>query len=469
MKYKLTIALPLSFALGCTLAQPTALPVPPQVAHDAEPPGPIRHVIVLTIDGLMPEAYLRPDVHGLKVPRLRELVARGASSSGAASVFPSLTYPAHTSIATGVTPARHGIVTNTVFDPLEKNQNAWRWYDADVLVPRVWDVALAAGYRTALIDWPVTVGEAATFHVPEFWRAKVSDDVKLIRALSTPGLLEAVSAKYPDFAAGFRPQDVADEAGTDIVLHILAEARPHLTFLHIWQVDAAQHFHGLWSERARAAIETADAQIGRLLQAVEQAGIADSTALVVASDHGFASITRCVNPNVSLRRAGLLEVDAAGHVTDWRAAVLPAHGSAYVYLADEADAALRAATTKVFDDAKRLPNSGIAHVFGHDEIVAKGGDPAAFLALEAELGTYFGTGLSEYETPPAYQATHGYDPIHPEMQAALLLLGPGIPHGELTGARLIDIAPTVAAWLGLDLANVEGKPLVVNATPRSRQ
>jgi len=154
----------------------------------------------------MPESYAHPEAHALRLPVLRSLVARGASSDGALSVFPSLTYPAHTSIASGVAPGKHGIVTNAAFDPLEKNQGAWRWYDEEVKVPRIWDVALAAGYRTALIDWPVTVGETATFHVPEVWRARVSEDLLLIRALSTPGLLNGVAAAYPTFAAGFRPQ-----------------------------------------------------------------------------------------------------------------------------------------------------------------------------------------------------------------------------------------------------------------------
>src|SRR5688572_2283222 len=151
----------LAVAAGATLAAcaPAASPASPAgaatsgAARGAEPPGPIQHVIVVTIDGLMPGAYLSPDAHGLKVPVLRRLAAGGASSAGALSVFPSVTFPAHTSIASGVVPRRHGIVSNLAPDPLEKNLDGWRWYDEDVKVPRVWDAAIAAGYRTALIEW----------------------------------------------------------------------------------------------------------------------------------------------------------------------------------------------------------------------------------------------------------------------------------------------------------------------------
>ncbi len=118
----------------------------------------ILHVILISVDGLMPESYTHPDAHGLKVPTLRELARNGLSSDGARSVFPTVTYPLHTSIATGTNPGTHGIVTNTAWDPLERNQGGWRWYAEDIRVPTLWDAARAHGLRTALVWWPVTVG-----------------------------------------------------------------------------------------------------------------------------------------------------------------------------------------------------------------------------------------------------------------------------------------------------------------------
>lgn len=425
----------------------------------------VQHVIVVTVDGLVPETYLDPDRHGLLIPNLRRIVREGASSPGALSVFPSVTYPAHTSIASGVTPGRHGIVSNKTFDPLDENQDAWRWYDADVKVPRVWDVAREAGYTTALLDWPVTVGEQATFHVPEFWRAGIDEDIKLIDALSTPGLLAEVGREFPDFNSGFHPQRVTDEAGTDMAVHLIRKAQPNLMFLHVWQVDAAQHKTGLWSEQAIAAIEGADRQIGRLMAASEAAGIAAHTALVIASDHGFANVQRCVNPGALLREAGLLTTGANGKVSAWQAAVLASGGSAFVYLNDPDDAQLQQRVRAVFERARKSRGRGIANVWEHDEIVKLGGDPDAFLALEPELGTYFGGGVKAYETPASYRGVHGYDPNRPEMKASLLLYGAGISPGTLLDARLVDIAPTVAGWLGLEMPAVDGRQLQTAPTP----
>lgn len=441
------------------VAPPAAAPVAEK--HEIEPPGPVKHVVVVTIDGLLPESYMHPETHGLSVPTLKSIVALGASSDGALSVFPSVTYPAHTSIASGVVPAHHGVFTNATFDPLDKDQNAWRWYAEDVRAPRVWDVAYAAGYRTALVDWPVTVGAKATYHVPEYWRAKQPDDLKLIRALSTPGLLESVSAEYPTFKDGFHAQEVTDEAGTDIAEYLLLHEKPHLMFLHIWQVDAAQHHDGPWSKEAVAAIENADKQIARLLQAIGKAGIASETVLVVASDHGFANVTRCVNPRVLLRDAGLIAFDAAGKPTEWRADVLSSSGTAYVYLNDPHDVALEQRVRQRFEGALKGGRSGIARIFSAAEVASLGGDPAAFLALEAEPGTYFGSGHDAYETPSTYKGVHGYDPNRAEMKASLLVFGAGIEHVELQGARLIDVAPTVARLLGLTLPKSDGRPLTL--------
>ncbi|MEO8179707.1 MAG: ectonucleotide pyrophosphatase/phosphodiesterase [Deltaproteobacteria bacterium] len=261
-------------------APAVATPAPPA----REPPGPIRHAIVITIDGLLPEAYRSPEAHELRVPVLRRLLAEGASSTGALSVFPAATYPAHTAIASGVNPRQHGIVTNRVFDPLGQNPGVWHWYAEDVKVPRLWDIARAAGYSTALDSWPVTVGANATYHVPEYWRTWGSEEWKLLRTLSTPGLLERVTRTYPSFAPEGGPGGLSDEAITDIELEQLATTPPHLSFLHLPQVDSAQHEHGLWSAEARAAIENADRQVGRVLETIERAGLREQTALVVASE-----------------------------------------------------------------------------------------------------------------------------------------------------------------------------------------
>ena len=446
--------------MGCAQAPAPAAPV----GGAAQPAGPIRHAIVVTVDGLKPESYLAPEAHGLRIPVLQRLVADGASSDGARSVFPSVTYPAHTSIATGVAPARHGIVANRAFDPLEKNQEGWRWYAEDVKVPRVWDLASNAGYSSAVINWPVTVGAQVTYLVPEIWRAGTPDDLKLVRALSTPGLLDSVGKASPAFSKHWTEEGLSDEGKTDIATYLIETASPNVMFLHLTQVDSAQHKRGLWSAEAVAAIENTDRQLGRLLEATERSRNAASTAFIIASDHGFASVNRLVRPGALLREAGLIQLDDKGKVSAWSASVLPSGGSLYVYLQDPNDPALQASTLKAFQDKAREPNSGIGRILSHSEITALAGDPDAFLALEAAPNTTFGAGYAgEYDAPIVVKAMHGYDPAQPEMRASLVLFGPTVSKGKLSDARLVDIAPTVAAWLHLPLAGADGKVLEARA------
>jgi predicted AlkP superfamily pyrophosphatase or phosphodiesterase len=429
-------------------------------AKRAEARQPIRHVILISVDGLMPETYLDPDKHGLKVPTLREMARAGAVSDGAKSVFPTLTYPAHTSIATGTNPGPHGIAGNGTFDPENRNQGGWRWYAEDIRVPTLWDAARERGLRTALISWPVTVGARADVLLPEYWRAGTAEDVKLVKALSTPGLFEEVAARFPSFLENYSPPSVKDSALTDVAVHLLETRKPHLLLLHIFEVDHWQHEEGPWSPEAKAAIENADAQIARVITAAKKAGIWNRTGLVVVSDHGFAAFRQRLRLGVYLTQRAWVTLDERGRVTDWKAAVLPMHGLAYVYLKDPANEQLRREVCDLFESLARKPGSGIQRVYPPEEIRQLGGDPEAALAIGAAEGYDFTGGYAgDLVFPAGSAAGHGYDPRNPAMKASLLMYGRAVAAGTVANARLIDVAPTIARWLGLKLDKAEGKAL----------
>jgi predicted AlkP superfamily pyrophosphatase or phosphodiesterase len=108
-------------------------------------------------------------------------------------------------------------------------------------------------------------------------------------------------------------------------------------------------------------------------------------------------------------------------------------------------------------------------VAGDHRSARRGGDPLAYLALEAAPGFRFS---DAYRGDPITRSTdggaHGYDPERPDMHAALLVTGPGIAPGIMERARLIDIAPTVAQWLGFKLEKAEGRPLPIIAPAPQR-
>jgi hypothetical protein len=428
------------------------------VVRPSERPG--GHVILVSIDGLLPESYLDPDAHGLEVPTLRELLRTGAHSDGMEPVLPTVTYPNHVSMVTGVAPAEHGIYTNLAFDPLGKNQRGWRWYAEDIRATPIWEAAAAAGLETALINWPVTVGAQARWLVPEYWRAGTSEDQKLARALSTPGLLEAVESEYPDLWQGFTPPKVADEASTDIAVHLIEHHRPELLLLHIWMVDEMQHVHTPWSAPARAAIETADRQVGRIIEAARRAGTWERTTLLVVSDHGFAVARQRFRPGVLLQQHGLVTLDAGGQVVDWKAVVAAESGYAYVYVKDPADGATRQTLRQIFVEQRHGAIPGLGRVLEREQIAALGGDPTAELALEPSEGHGMSAGYSgDLVVVEGDPGVHGQFPDRADMKASLLVRGAGIRPGLHRGARTVDIAASIAHWLGLPDGAVRGRPL----------
>ena len=417
----------------------------------ARPLADRRHVIVVSVDGLMPESYLQPDRHGLRVPTLREMKAKGAYAKEVLSVFPTVTYPAHTSMVTGMSPVRHGIVNNRTLDPLQKNKGGWYWYTEDIAVPTVWQIARAAGRITALINWPVTVGAKADYLVAEYWRAGTLDDVKLSKALSTRGLLERVGKRFPSFWQDFRPPDVIDRASIDVAVHLLEENPPELMLIHIWMVDEYQHQKGPWSPEAKERIERADAQLGRLIEAAKKAGIWSRTTLFVVSDHGFLPVEKRLYPGVLLRQRGFVTLDQKNpqKVQDWQATAQAAGGLAFIHVKDPEDQATAAAVEQAFADYAAQPDSGIGRIYKPAEIAARGGDDRALLAIEARPGYAFKDGYAgDLVVATPGKGTHGYDPERPELKASLLVYGPGVGRGEIRDARLIDMAPTWAHWLG---------------------
>jgi predicted AlkP superfamily pyrophosphatase or phosphodiesterase len=423
--------------------------------------GPVRtspraaaasRVVVISVDGMMPDVYLDPDAHGLAVPTLRRLVAQGAAAR-VHGVMPTVTYPSHTTMVTGVPPAVHGIVSNKPLDPLGKNFDGWRWYAEEIAVPTVYE-ALEAQHRTAaLVVWPVTVGAHASIVIPEYWRAGGPDDQRLLRALSTPGVLDAVEKAEPALWKLLTPPDIKDASQIAIARYLLATRRPDLMMIHLFELDDSQHDHGPWSPEAKATLESVDRQIGLLLADLERSPEWANTTLLIVSDHGFAPIDHEIRLGAQFVARGLITLDKDGAVTAADVAVGASGGTAYIYVLNPArradvDAAVTAIGTPV---ARRIE---------HDEIVALGGDPAASFALVAAPGHGFSdkrTGEPIVATSP--RGTHGWPPNDPAMAASLIAFGPHINHGSLGTVEMTDIAPTIARWLGVPLPTATGSPI----------
>lgn len=417
--------------------------------------APRPRVVLVSIDGLTPDAGL----HGDAMPNLQALAARGAWADDVRSVFPSMTYPAHASMVTGVAPRVHGVVSNLVPAPTGDPNRAWRWDAASIAAPTVWDVVAAHGGRAALVGWPSTAGAHADVVVPDLWDLRRADHRAILTAASTPGFIARARAAWPDALAAWHPpkDDVAAMAFARVALR---DRDPDLLLVHLVEVDHHQHRDGVASATAAAARRQADALLGALLADLAGDARASATTVLVASDHGFAALHTRVRLGPALVAAGLVTLTDDGALQAWRVALLADGGGLALLVPRQPDdhAACAAALTALAPTI--AATGGALTVLDRAALDRRGGDPAACAGVLAAPGLYL---AADYVGPaldaPALAAGHGYDPAEPTMRAVLVISGPGIGHGRLRGARLVDVAPTVAARLGLPwpvAENVDG-------------
>lgn len=441
-------------------------------AASAEPPA---HVLVLSIDGLRGDWVANPDKYQLKIPTLRGVVARGTLVESVLGVFPSVTYPSHTTLITGCRPARHGIFANGLFEPpTQKPSEAWYWDYKDIRVPTLLDAARQAGWLTAAIGWPVTLNAPAEILYPEVWPAGNHDDavIEMSRHSRPPELLAATLTKY-DLEAGAD----SDGARLSVARYVVDRWRPRLMLLHLIDLDHAEHGHGWDSAEARAAIERIDGQLAMLLENYARAGLLERTVVAVVSDHGFLAVKRSFNVNAMLREAGLIRMGTAASApasqaefvpaVAWDAAAWTSGGSCAIVLRDPADRATLQRVRDALAPHVGKPESPIRRVLEREDIDRLGSNTRAALMLDPADGWTFSSRLNGNLVGRSAKGMHGQMPDRPELEATFVLAGPGVAAGRRIGrADMIDIAPTLAAMAGWMMPSAEGRALDV-AAPRA--
>lgn len=419
-------------------------------------------VLMISVDGLRPQDVLATDRPESALPVLRKLVTQGVYATGVRNALPTVTYPNHTTLITGVWPDKHGIANNTIFDPLQKNMGAWYWYAPDIKARTLWDGVHDAHGTVASFSWPVSVDAAAIdYNIPEYWRARTPEDNKLLRALSTPGMitvLEKATGLTLADAVGDTPE--ADDARARFAAALITAKHPMLVTLHLASLDHMEHEAGPGSARAIAVLTKLDSTIGRLITEARKA--APDTVVAIVSDHGFAPVTQDINIMRPFVDAGLITLNPVTHkVTAWEA--MPwGSASAAIILSRPEDTALQIKVKAVLDKMATDPAYQIAHIADRSEIAQVGGTPSASFWIDFKLGASMGYNPeAPISVPSSIQGTHGYFPSHPEMRASFILSGVSIPQrGSLGEIDMRDIAPTLAKIMNVHLPDADGKPLL---------
>ena len=413
-----------------------------------------RHVLVISVDGMGSAYYTQPPA-GLRIPNIRMLMEHGSFADSVEGVYPTLTYPSHTTLVTGRLPAEHGIYTNLSSRQAGKNPDDWFWFANAIKAPTLWDEARAHHLTTASVAWPVTVGAPIDWDVPEIWdpaKGEVPDAMYVARHMEVTTALElGMALGLPS------PGSEDDENRVRLASYFLKRHRPNLTLVHLESLDTAQHGSGPGSPPAIAALNREDSHIGELLDAVRAAGLESSTNVFVVSDHGFLPIVRSIQPNVLLVKAGLLTTDSRGDVTGGKIATVSNGGSFFIYWPQGTDfsAVVKAAV-------KPITDQGLAYaVFDQPHLQQMGADPEAGLALEAPDGAEFTSKADGVLVQPlrSPQGMHGFLPSRPGLQSAFIACGPDIQAGVDVGhIQMTEIGPTILKAMGIQDATFGDRP-----------
>jgi predicted AlkP superfamily pyrophosphatase or phosphodiesterase len=395
--------LPISMC-GRALAGPGAGPAP----AGGKP------LILISIDGYRADYLDRG--HS---PVLAALAADGVRAKGLRPVFPSLTFPNHYTIVTGLYPDEHGIVNNTMHDPVLGNfsppnraaNTDGRWWDQ---AEPIWVTAQKHGRRTASVYWPGTQAEIRGVR-PTYWQL---------------------------FDPSVPPDARVDQALAWLDLPI--EQRPTFVSLYFENADVAGHSYGPDSLQVDEALVTIDAALGRLVAGLRERNRYDSTNLVILSDHGMSAS--------SPERMVLLDpIVNPGHIELVSALVNAGIDPKPGYAAEVEQALLAPHPHLQCWQREHLPKK---YHYGKNKRI-----PA--IQCVAEDGWMVSTAAVESKRTQPLLGEHGYDNDGPKMRALFVAHGPSFKqHLTVPVFDNINVYLLLAKLMGLQPLHNEGNPAV---------
>ena len=415
-------------------------------AQTASVPARDRMVVVISLDGF--PAYDLEDPK-LPIPTLRQLIKTGSWAKSMQPVNPTVTWPNHTTMVTGVFPRDHGLLYNGTLlrteTPLAVKVDPSVEKTRMVHVPTIYDLAHDHGLNTAQVDW-VAINNAPTitWAFPE--RAKPSDPLvaeMISKHLLTPEDVD--NQNHPTIVW-------RDETWTKAGAYIIREHKPNLLLFHLLSLDATHHNYGPRTLASYDAIGFLDSCVRQLVDSVHAAGMFERTTFLVVSDHGFKMVTKQIHLISLLNSFG---ADVKG---------VPEGGSAMIYVDRKRRTELLPKLEEVFAQTEGVQSVAKESQFHSLGLPLPSADPQApDLVVYAKSGYAFAGGKDGdpvVAPTPQPGGSHGYPNTDPEMDAIFIASGYGIKSGvELDKIQNLRVAPTLGKLLGITLPKTEQQPL----------
>jgi hypothetical protein len=365
------------------------------------------YVILVSLDGFRYDYAKR-----YRADHLLALATQGASApEGMLPAYPSITFPNHYTIVTGLYPEHHGIVANSFYDPARNEVYSYRdaksvadgtWYGGTPL----WVLAEQQGMRSACFFW---VGSEA--------------DIQGVR----PTYYLRFDSSFPN---GKRVEQVL------AWLHLPPQQRPHMITLYFSSTDTAGHQYGPDSPEVAEAVHELDGEIGKLMDGIKESGL--PVDLIVLADHGMVKVD---GPPIRLDQYGLSP--------SWFARTVDS--SLYPKSDDDAKKAYEGMRGK--SDKFLVYRRAQVPAYLHFDSNPREGDPVVIAT-----GPYLISAGADARAPVGM---HGYDATRmPEMKALFVAAGPDIRTGiVLEPFENVNVYPLVAKILGLNIKNLKTGPI----------
>ena len=401
----LVVILAVTFCAAQSTSPVIEVPNPPNSAAQQAK----HYVVLVSLDGFR---YDYAEKYGAK--NLLQMAARGASSpQGMIPAYPSVTFPNHYTIVTGLYPEHHGLVANSFYDPVRKARFSYTdsmtvadgsWYGGTPL----WVLAEQQGMRAASFFWPGSEAE--------------------------------IQGKRPSYYLAFDDK-IPDEKRVDQVvawLKLPAEQRPHFITLYYSNVDHAGHLHGPDAPETAEAVKHVDEMIGKLSQGIKLLGL--PVDLIVVADHGMETT-----------RGGWVTLDTWADLSQFETS------GSLLYAKSEADAGKAYLSLLGASDTFKVYRRANMPKYLHYDSNPREGDPIVVPTGPYNIAAHLPRSNGNPTTPSIGQ--HGYDPTTMvSMEAIFYAAGPDIRAGVTVAPfENVNVYPLIAKILGLRVGAIDGK------------
>jgi Uncharacterized proteins of the AP superfamily len=390
-----------------------------------------KHLIIISFDALSSKDYDTIQT----LPNFKELINNGSYAKKVYSIYPTLTYPAHTTIITGKYPNKHGIINNTLLQP-KKASPDWYWQRKYINAATLYDLAKENNLTTCSLLWPVTGQSSIDYNMPEIFANRWWQNQILVSLINGSPIFQIdLNNRFGKTRKGISQPEL-DDFILKSAVYTLTNYKPNLTMIHFTDLDTQRHNFGYSSKAAMQAIIRHDYRLGEIIKALKAANIYENSSIIAIGDHSAIDVNKTISINTLFKNRGLIQTNKKGKILSWKAYMNSCDGSAYIYINNN-DYTIYEKIKNILEEFVNNEESGIEAIYYKEDLDGLKVDCKASFMLEAKKGYYFIENITELvinnvdelsktSTFHSLKASHGYSPLKDDYSTMFIASGKGI-------------------------------------------